>query len=66
MEKISTEPEATRSKPAWLQFVIPVQTSLALLGTGVGGMLHFLNVGEGSPEYQMFVMRVSAFVILLF
>ncbi|RCS22546.1 hypothetical protein DUT91_16700 [Phyllobacterium salinisoli] len=33
-------------------------------GAGIGGILHFLNVGEGYPDYQIFVLRISTFVLV--
>jgi len=53
-------------KPMWLSLVYPVIAVLGLLGAAVGGMLHYLNPGDGSPEYRLFVMHVSAFVLLFF
>ena len=65
MEKKPNDDKPADQKPRWLPFVQPILATMTLLGAGVGGMLHFLNAGEGSPEYQMFVLRVSSFIILL-
>ena len=54
------------NKPVWLSLVYPILAVLAFVGTGVGGMFHYLNAGEGSPEYQLFVLRVSGFILSVF
>lgn len=47
----------------WQPFAQMLLGTCALIGTGIGGILHFLNVGEGHPAYQIFVLQLSAFVI---
>lgn len=49
----------------WMPIIHAILGTVTLMGAGIGGMLHFLNTGEGHPEYQMFVMRISAFVLIL-
>ncbi|QCL95754.1 hypothetical protein [Agrobacterium tumefaciens] len=49
----------------WLPVIHATLGTCTLIGAGIGGMLHFLNVGEGHPEYQMFVLRTSAFILIL-
>lgn len=63
-DKQHNKPE--RDAPVeWLPFVHATLGTCTLIGAGIGGMLHFLNVGEGHPEYQMFVLRTSAFILIL-
>ncbi|CAD0217317.1 hypothetical protein EN41_05315 [Agrobacterium tumefaciens] len=54
-----------RESMRWQPFVQTLLATCALVGAGIGGMLHFLNVGEGHPAYQIFVLRLSAFVLII-
>lgn len=49
----------------WLKAARAFAILIGIFGTAIGGMLHFLNEGNGDPHYQYFVLRLSAFVIIV-
>jgi len=68
MSHVQDTQQLTFDRPGpiqWLPFVQTLLATCALVGAGIGGMLHFLNAGEGHPAYQIFVLRLSAFVLIL-
>lgn len=56
----------SEKKPLWLSLIYPIIAVLGFFGAGIGGMLYYLHLGANAPEYRMFVLQISIFVLILF